>query len=82
MISVLKVMADNNLDAIVHESIEHQPTLISDGVNPSYVNHRGAPHLNTFLSICADDCGTCGIYARPPSNRNQLSLDALMTTAK
>ena len=49
MIGVLKVMADNNLDAIVHKSIEHQPTLISDGVNPPYVNHRGAPHLNTFL---------------------------------
>lgn len=49
MINVLKLMADNNLDAIVHKSIEHQPTLISDGVNPPYVNHRGAPHLNTFL---------------------------------
>ncbi len=47
--NVLKVMADNKLDAIVHKSIEHQPTLISDGVNPPYVNHRGAPHLNTFL---------------------------------
>jgi amidase len=49
MINVLKVMADNKLDAIVHKSIEHQPTLIRDGVNPPYVNHRGAPHLNTFL---------------------------------
>ena len=49
MINVLKVMADNQLDAIVHKSIEHQPTLIRDGLNPPYVNHRGAPHLNTFL---------------------------------
>ena len=49
MINVLKVMADNKLDAIVHKSIEHQPTLISDGINPPYINHRGAPHLNTFL---------------------------------
>jgi Asp-tRNA(Asn)/Glu-tRNA(Gln) amidotransferase A subunit family amidase len=49
MINVLKVMADNRLDAIVHKSIEHQPTLISDGINPPHVNHRGAPHLNTFL---------------------------------
>ena len=49
MINVLKVMADEKLEAIVHKSIEHQPTLISDGVNPPYVNHRGAPHLNTFL---------------------------------
>lgn len=49
MINVLKVMADEKLEAVVHKSIEHQPTLISDGVNPPYVNHRGAPHLNTFL---------------------------------
>ena len=49
MINVLKVMADNRLDAIVHNSVEHQPTLIRDGLNPPYVNHKGAPHLNTFL---------------------------------
>jgi Asp-tRNA(Asn)/Glu-tRNA(Gln) amidotransferase A subunit family amidase len=47
--SVLKVMADNKLDAIVHKSMEHQPTLIKDGVNPPWVNTKGAPHLNTFL---------------------------------
>jgi len=45
----LKVMADNNLDAIVHKAVEHQPTLISQGVNPPYVDQKGAPHLNTFL---------------------------------
>ena len=33
----------------VRKTIEHQPTLIRDGLNPPYVNHRGAPHLNTFL---------------------------------
>ncbi len=49
MTNVLKVMADNKLDAIVHKSVEHQPTLISKGINPPYVNHTGAPHLNTFL---------------------------------
>jgi amidase len=49
MINVLKVMADNKLDAIVYKSMEHQPTLIKDGVNPPYVNTKGAPHLNTFL---------------------------------
>jgi Asp-tRNA(Asn)/Glu-tRNA(Gln) amidotransferase A subunit family amidase len=49
MLRVLKVMADNKLDAIVHKSIEHQPTLIRDGVNPPWVNTKGAPHLNTFL---------------------------------
>lgn len=45
----LQVMADHNLDAIVHKAVEHQPTLIRDGVNPPYVDQWGAPHLNTFL---------------------------------
>jgi len=45
----MKVMADNNLDAIVHKTVEHTPTLIRDGVNPPYVNMKGAPHINTFL---------------------------------
>ncbi|MGH7846528.1 MAG: amidase [Candidatus Binatia bacterium] len=49
MINLLKVMADNHLDAIVHKTVEHQPTLIKDGVNPPYVDQKGAPHLNTFL---------------------------------
>lgn len=49
MISFLKVMADNKLDAIVYKSIEHQPTLIKDGESPPWVNTKGAPHLNTFL---------------------------------
>lgn len=48
-IHVLKLMADNRLDAIVHKAVEHQPTLIRDGVNPPYVDQKGAPHLNTFL---------------------------------
>lgn len=47
--NLLKVMADNKLDAIVYKAVEHQPTLIKDGVNPPYVNQKGAPHLNTFL---------------------------------
>ena len=49
MTSVLKVMADYRLDAIVHKAVEHQPTLIKDGVNPPYVDQKGAPHINTFL---------------------------------
>ena len=49
MTNVLKVMADHQLDAIVHKSVEHTPTLIRDGVSPPYVNQKGAPHLNTFL---------------------------------
>jgi Asp-tRNA(Asn)/Glu-tRNA(Gln) amidotransferase A subunit family amidase len=45
----LKVMADHELDAIVHKAVEHQPTLIKDGIAPPFVDQKGAPHLNTFL---------------------------------
>ena len=49
MTQLLKVMADHRLDAIVHKAVEHQPTLIKDGVNPPYVDQKGVPHINTFL---------------------------------
>jgi len=49
MTNLLTVMAEHRLDAIVHVTAEHSPTLIRDGVNPPYVNQKGAPHLNTFL---------------------------------
>jgi Asp-tRNA(Asn)/Glu-tRNA(Gln) amidotransferase A subunit family amidase len=49
MFNLLKVMADNKLDAIVHKSVEHQPTLIKDGTTPPYATNRGVPTLNTFL---------------------------------
>ena len=49
MTNFLKVMADHKLDAIVHKAVEHQPTLIKDGVNPPFIDQKGAPHLNTFL---------------------------------
>jgi len=49
MINLLQVMADHRLDAIVHKAVEHQPTLIRDGVNPPFVDQKGAPHINTFL---------------------------------
>lgn len=48
-INLMKAMADNHLDAIVHKSVEHQPTLIKDGTNPPYVTNKGVPTLNTFL---------------------------------
>jgi len=50
MINILKVMADNRLDAIVHKTVEHQPTLIKDGINPPYVSQKGIPSFNTFLA--------------------------------
>jgi amidase len=49
--NVFKVMADHKLDAIMHKAVEHQPTLIRDGVNPPFVDQKGAPHLNTFMVI-------------------------------
>jgi Asp-tRNA(Asn)/Glu-tRNA(Gln) amidotransferase A subunit family amidase len=49
MTNMLKAMADHRLDAIVHKAVEHQPTLIADGVNPPYTDQKGAPHINTFL---------------------------------
>ena len=49
MINLLKVMADNRLDAIVHKSVEHQPTLIEEGTRPPYPTNKGVPVLNTFL---------------------------------
>lgn len=45
----LQVLADNHLAGFVHKAIEHEPTLIVDGINPPYVNHKGAPHINTVL---------------------------------
>jgi Asp-tRNA(Asn)/Glu-tRNA(Gln) amidotransferase A subunit family amidase len=49
MISIISVMSDHRLDAIVHKTVEHQPTLIKDGVTPPFVSQRGVPNLNTFL---------------------------------
>ena len=49
MTRFLKVMADHKLDAIVHKAVEHQPTLIADGIGPPWVDQKGAPHINTFL---------------------------------
>jgi Asp-tRNA(Asn)/Glu-tRNA(Gln) amidotransferase A subunit family amidase len=56
-------MAQYKLDAIVHKSVEHTPTLIKDGLNPPYVNHKGAPHLNTFLIYVASIAVPAGFTA-------------------
>jgi Asp-tRNA(Asn)/Glu-tRNA(Gln) amidotransferase A subunit family amidase len=52
-VNIAKVMADNRLDAIVHKSVEHEPSLIKDGINPPYLSSRGVPVLNTFLVYAA-----------------------------
>jgi Asp-tRNA(Asn)/Glu-tRNA(Gln) amidotransferase A subunit family amidase len=53
MISIAKIMVDNKLDAIVHKSVEHEPSLIKNGINPPYESTRGVPTLNTFLIFAA-----------------------------
>ena len=67
MTNLLKVMADNGLDAIVHKSVEHQPTLISDGMNPPYVNTKGSPAFEHLFSICPHHHRPCRIYKGPAS---------------
>ena len=49
MFNVLKVMADNELDAFAHKTVEHSPTFIRDGIAPPWVEQKGAPHINTYL---------------------------------
>ena len=53
MMNVMQVMADNRLDAIVHKSVEHQPTLIEDGMNPPYISNKGAASLPGYLRYAA-----------------------------
>jgi Asp-tRNA(Asn)/Glu-tRNA(Gln) amidotransferase A subunit family amidase len=53
MVGIAKIMADNRLDAIVHKSVEHEPSLIRNGINPPYETTRGVPTLNTFLIFAA-----------------------------
>jgi Asp-tRNA(Asn)/Glu-tRNA(Gln) amidotransferase A subunit family amidase len=62
-VTIAKVMADNKLDAIVHKSVEHQPTYIKDGMNPPYVNNKGIPVLNTFLVYAASMTVPAGFTA-------------------
>jgi amidase len=85
LINLLKAMADNKLDAIVHKSVEHQPTLIKDGMNPPYPSQKGVPFVNAFLvyvpaitvpsGFTSDDLPT-GItfLGRPYSDREMIRL--------
>lgn len=49
----MQVMADHRLDAIVHKSVEHTPTLIKIGLAPPYPSKKGSITLNTFLIYTA-----------------------------
>ena len=48
--NLMKAMADHRLDAIVHRTVEHQPTLIADGLTPPYKSSKGATFINTYLA--------------------------------
>jgi amidase len=49
MVNILKVMADNHLDALVYRTMERSATLIKDGTTPPYAGYKGVPLLNTYL---------------------------------
>jgi Asp-tRNA(Asn)/Glu-tRNA(Gln) amidotransferase A subunit family amidase len=53
MTNILKLMADRNLDAIVHKTVEHQPNKIAEATAPPYPGTRGVFHFNTFLEFLA-----------------------------
>lgn len=50
MFTVLNIMAEHRLNAIVHKAVEHEPTLISEGIAPPFTTQKGAPTINTFLT--------------------------------
>lgn len=51
MINFLQVLADHDLDVLIHRSVEHNPNLIEEGINPPYLTTRGVTHINTFLEF-------------------------------
>lgn len=61
---IAKMMADNKLDAIVHKTDEHTPTLLKDGLNPPYYNQLGVTSLNTFLIYAASMNVPAGFTAK------------------
>ena len=85
MFTVSAIMAENNLDAIVHKAVEHEPTLISEGIAPPFTTQKGAPTINTFLTFVptivvpagfteANLPGGLTFLGRPYSDAQMLSL--------
>ena len=52
MIDILNIMAQNKLDAIVHKSMEHTPTLIKDGIGPPFLNQKRRPTSEHVSHLC------------------------------
>lgn len=63
MTNIMKVMADNRLDAIVHKTVEHQPNKIAEATAPPYPGTRGVFHFNTFLEFLASMSVPAGFSA-------------------
>jgi len=63
MTNLLKVMADNDLDAIVHKTVEHQPGKIKDATSPPYPGTKGVIHINTFLEFVSSMTVPAGMIA-------------------
>ena len=80
MLNILKAMADNKLDAIVHKSVEHQPTLIKDGINPPYQSNKGIPTWNTFLVYPASYDSAVGIHHGQSAGGNHVLRPSLQRT--
>ena len=77
MASVMKLMADAGVDAIVHKTVEHQPTLISEGMGPPYYDMRGTTHLNTFLVYVPSISVPAGVHIGGSARRHYLPRPAL-----
>jgi amidase len=63
MTNLLKVMADNRLDAIVHKTVEHQPNRIKVATSPPYPGTKGVIHINTFLEFVSSMTVPAGMTA-------------------
>lgn len=53
MVNFLQVMAEHDLDVLLHRSVEHNPNLIVDGMNPPFLSTRGVSNINTFLAFAS-----------------------------
>ena len=72
LINISKVMADNRLDAIVHKSVEHQPTLIEDGINPPYVSGKGVPDAEHLPGLRGLADRAVGVHIGQSAGRHHL----------
>ena len=81
MTNLLAVMADHRLDAIVHKAVEHQPTPIADGINPPFVDQKGAPWLNTFVIFVPSIVVPAGFTADGLPGRHHLPRPRLRRCA-